>query len=99
MEEKEAVKVRGDTTDRDDRLPTARRDRTRDSDRGSRFEMVRPERDASGRIVVDVARSIDVERRRDRDRNGYGGSAPVYVERERSRYGERDHDRDRDRYR
>lgn len=89
MEEKESVKVRGDTTDGP---PVGRRERDRDRDRRSRFEVVRPERDASGRIVVDVGGPIDVERRRDRDRDR---PAPVYVERERSRYG----DQDRDRYR
>jgi hypothetical protein len=92
-EQRESVKVRGDTTD-DDRPPAGRRDRDRDRDGGSRFEVVGPERDASGRIVVDVGGPADVERRSDRDRDR---PAPVYVEREKSRYSDRD--RDRDRYR
>jgi hypothetical protein len=85
------VKVRGDTTDG---TPAA----TGRRERGSRFEVVRPDRDAEGRIVVDVGGPVDVDRRRDRDRDR---PAPVYVERERerSRYGDRDRDRDRDRYR
>jgi hypothetical protein len=89
MEEKESGKVRGDNIDGP---PVERRERDRDRDRRSRFEVVRPERDASGRIVVDVGGPVDVERRRDRDRDR---PAPVYVERERTRYG----DQDRDRYR
>jgi hypothetical protein len=98
VEEREAVKVRGDTTT-DGERPTATR-RERERDRGSRYEVVRPERDSSGRIVVDVGGAVDVERWRNRDRDrdwDRDRPAPVYVERERerSRYG----DRDRERYR
>lgn len=66
VEEREAMKVRGDTTTTNgERAPAAgRRNR-----RGSRYEFVRPERDSSGRIVVDVGGPVDVERRRERDRD------------------------------
>ena len=92
-EERESVKVRGNTTD--GHLPVRKeweRERDRDRDRSSRYEVVRPSRDEQGRIIVDVGGPVDVDLPRERDRDR---PAPVYVERKRSRYG----DRDRDRYR
>jgi hypothetical protein len=90
MEERVSEKVRRDTADG----PPVRKGR--DRDRGSRYEVRRPDRDASGRIVVDVGGPVDIERPRnrdwDRDRD-MNRPAPVYVEREKSRYGDRGSDR------
>ena len=69
VEEKEFVKVRGDTTD-----GPAERPVTRENDRRSRYEIVRP-----GRIYVDV------ERPRERDQRG-----SVYMQEGKSRYGDQD---------
>jgi hypothetical protein len=92
-EERETVKVKGDTTDGHPAVRKEReRERDRDRGRSSRYEVVRPSRDEQGRIIVDVGGPVDVDLPRERDRDR---PAPVYVERERSRYG----DRDRDRYR
>ena len=85
-EERESVKVRGDTTDGH---PPVRkeRERHRDRDRSSGYEVVRPSRDEQGRIILDVGGPVegDLPKERDRDR-----PALVYVERERNRYGDRD---------
>src|ERR1700722_4620044 len=88
-EERVSEKVKGDTTD----SPPMRRER--DRDRGSRYEVRRPDRDASGRMVVDVRGPVDIERPRNRDRDrdrDIDRPAPVYVEREKSRYGDRGSD-------
>ncbi len=55
VEERESVKVRGDTTDGPAKRPPPR---DRDRDRGSRYEVVRP-----GRMYVDVQRPGDRDRR------------------------------------
>jgi hypothetical protein len=58
-EEREWVKVRGNTTDGH---PSVRKEqeRHRDRDRSSRYKVVRPSRDEQGRIIVDVGGPVDV---------------------------------------